>query len=53
MVSSNRPGRSGNNSTMVIIALITLAAYADRTWVTALLGLIVLYVLLEDRRNRK
>ena len=53
MASSHKTGKPGNNPATTIIMVVVLASYADKTWVTAILGVAVLYGLVADWLARK
>ena len=53
MASPHKPGKPGNNPATTIIIIVVLASYADKAWVTAILGAAVLYGLIVDWLARK
>lgn len=48
MSSQPKPGKTGPDQTIAVIAVIALVPYADRAWVTVFLGVIVAYAIAED-----
>ncbi|KFI53842.1 hypothetical protein [Bifidobacterium callitrichos] len=53
MASPPKSGKSGPGPGIMTIAVVVLAYYADRAWVTVFLGVLVMYAIAKDWRDRK
>ena len=53
MASSHQSGSPGGGPAFAVVALAVLVSHADRSWVTVLLAVVVLYGLVTDWRSRR
>lgn len=53
MASQQQSGSPGAGPAFTVVALAVLVSHADRSWVTFLLAVVVLYGLAVDWRSRR
>lgn len=53
MSSQPKPSSPGSGPAIAVIAVIALVPYADRSWVTVFLGVLVVYAVAADWSHRR